>query len=173
MQWVDYLKRQQELLRPYGKLIISADFGNVHRAQTQIGAIEFYHPDDVEKNRREKAVLEWPLHMPVTGILSAVNPSATRRSVLEIDANYDDWIFHASGIHQWDWNGLLTKEEYLDFATRSSNLLRMDWRKSPNAKPSAQANSFWPSSNPRTAESHIEDIAHNVQQQVKQKQKRL
>lgn len=99
----------------------------------EIAKVKFYHPDDVENNRIKKEVLDWPLKMPVSGEWKSMNPTISHKPLLAPDPLYNDWLFCLGGVYQWDWNALLTTQEYLDYVDRTPNLLKIKWRRSQYA----------------------------------------
>lgn len=110
--------------------------------------------------------------MPVTAKVNGMHPAIAQRLVLDLDPSFDHWIFCASGVHQWDWNGLLTEEEYLDYVLRSPNLLGVTWRASSKAyKMNDPRNQEKPFNMP-SSKSHEQEIYESVQQQAKLKKQR-
>lgn len=112
---------------------ITRELGSWGPSSDPIAAVKFYHPDDVEHNRPQKEILEWPLVQPTPGYFDSVNPKLNSFSVTAPDLGYRNWLFSIEGVSQWDWNGLLTEEEYLDYVMRTGNLLGMRWTRSQYA----------------------------------------
>lgn len=122
-------------MRPQANLDVKYELGSFVPEGWHFATVRFYHPDDVENNRSEKEELEWPLRMPTAGMLQALNPIYSQVHFLSPDPYYNNWLFCSSDVYQWDWNGLLTTQEYLDYVERTPNLLQLQWRASQYADP--------------------------------------
>lgn len=117
-------------MRPSTGIDIVRELGSWGPSSDKLALITFYHPDDVEHNRPKKEILEWPLLQPAPGHFNSVNPKINSFSVTSPDQGYKNWLFSIEGVCQWDWNGLLTEEEYLDHVMRTGNLLGLRWTRS-------------------------------------------
>lgn len=120
-------------MRPKGELVADFAAGYTIPEGWEIAKVKFYHPDDVEQNRSQKEILEWPLRMPVSGQWKSMNPNISRKPLLAPDPLYNDWLICLGGVVQYDWNALLTTQEYLDYVERTPNLLKIKWRRSQYA----------------------------------------
>ena len=123
----------QDLLRPIQGIDLEDRFGIWSPRNDHFASIKFYHPDDLEANREQKEILEWPIKMPTQGYLDSVNPSASPSMLSAPDLGHRNWLFAFKNIDQWDWDSLLTEEEYLNHVMRTGNLLGIHWRKSQYA----------------------------------------
>ena len=120
---------------PEAQLEIWTPFEFPVRRDHHVAGLRFLHPDDVEKDRSLHEVLTWPFAMPLHGVFKSANPSLAALPLLAPDPHFNNWLFYIESVYEFDWNSLLTAEEYQDYVRTNPNLLNLSWSRSFYADP--------------------------------------